>query len=344
MDHFSDPFPATFPYDLEELNPSEHVPGLFEPSPEPSTSRGFVSENLSSLSLSSPGLLQSPSEALTPQQPPLFEPSPEPSTSRGFVSKNLSPPSLTSALTLQHADLSQSINLPSSGESLHGGTVSFEHLLLEKLKQTVSVKSGRRRICVGAEVITSKEVIARKIEEENERENKLKKKSSGKKKNVDENNNDKKKDQSKNKQRKVKSKKQGSKAEYGNEESEEDDFNPESSDDDFNIEQEIQDVEAETIFLASVQNRRPALNDWVLVKFPLKKGNKMYVGQISGIDPCLEVRFARKKRGVEVFCWPQAEDISMVSEKEILRFLPPPNVDKRGKFRFEVSFDGLKIE
>ncbi|KAF6216549.1 hypothetical protein GE061_000892 [Apolygus lucorum] len=252
---------------------------------------------------------------------PVSTSSPKPSTSTEFVHD---PPQSVSHFS--EAPLpSTSRMLSTSGDFL--GAVSFEHLLLEKLRQTVPAKSARKRICPGAEVITSKEVIERKLEEESKKlanETKMRKKQSlGTKKNEDENNNEKKDGKTeKSKQRQLKSKKERKK-EASDEESEDDVFSPvSSSDEDFDMEEEVQEDEEEHVFLNSIQNQKPSPKDWVMVKFSLNRGIKIYVGQVIGIDPCLEVRFARKKRGDDIFYWPQAEDKSMGILRALVTMFP----------------------
>ncbi|KAF6199365.1 hypothetical protein GE061_007391 [Apolygus lucorum] len=264
--------------------------------------------------------------------------------------------------------------IPSVGLGPVGGR-TFEELLLQQVKQMPLSKLGRKKVCPGAEVITSQEAIERRVEEGNN-----KKKSAPKKRKMEESRehdvastsstlgedtaelpkgqlmnkkgmktkprrNQMKKKGEKQKKDIKKKKKDGKLESTDDEESDNYDSEMNTSDsEDYDFEKETQEVEEEEDFVLSIQKQLPSTGDWVLVKFPTKKSNKIYIGQVAGVDPCLEVKFARKKGNNSVFYWPAVEDRSIVRQDEILKFLPSPAVDKRGRFSFGLTFDGFKIE
>ncbi|XP_021373258.1 protein app1-like [Mizuhopecten yessoensis] len=78
---------------------------------------------------------------------------------------------------------------------------------------------------------------------------------------------------------------------------------------------------------------KPQLDDYVEVAFPVsgkKKQTQLFFGQIVNLDP-LTVKFLRKTDKTGFFVWPRREDVSEVEEKEIMRVLPLPTLEGRGK-------------
>lgn len=94
-------------------------------------------------------------------------------------------------------------------------------------------------------------------------------------------------------------------------------------------------------------NRKPSIDDWLLVKFEGEKMCKYFVGQVTGIEEDgLSVKFARKLDGSR-FNWPPVEDISIISEDRIEMLLRPPIIntknDRLTSFVFRTGFHGLAV-
>ncbi|KAB0790628.1 hypothetical protein PPYR_14930, partial [Photinus pyralis] len=167
-------------------------------------------------------------------------------------------------------------------------STSFEDLLLSRIKRGSTEKPKRKRICEGAEIITSEEVKQKLIEQE----------------------------ESKKREKRKKKTKKGNEDENENESLHEDqhteiEFADSSGDEDLisMIEQSNQ-LEMDTRFHEKrVEDRE--IGDWVLVQFCTKKTKKHYVGEITslGLEPL--IRFLRKKKtlpSATVFVAPSAED------------------------------------
>lgn len=217
--------------------------------------------------------------------------------------------------------------------------MSFEEVLLEYVKQAPRITKKRKKICGGAEIITSEEALVKLHGIETEKRKK-KNVGGGKRKIAAQANITKRTGRINNKD-----------AEGSSEESEDGrDFPRSGSDsDEFNFEEELREAEEETQFLDVVSKpvAQAAFNDWVLVKL-LLHGNrasnyKMYVGQVTEDVNCLEVKFGRRIGSTSTFHWPSTEDKSIIRGDEIVSFLPPPAFDRRGKFTFPMSFASYNV-
>lgn len=200
---------------------------------------------------------------------------------------------------------------------------SFENILLQQLKRTpIPAKSSRKRICTGAEVITSLEAVVKLKEQAN----KLKKpeKSTTKDKEV----------------KKIK-KRQVYEEETDEDSYEEMEVNSSGSDDDLNLEDEVTDFREEEEFIKYLEKdpQELKIGDWILVKFATKKLFKFYVGQLTAVEPCLEAKFARRSGSSSQFHWPDTTDVSIIRRDEIEHCLPAPIIHKRGHFQFNITFE-----
>lgn len=203
--------------------------------------------------------------------------------------------------------------------------VSFEDLLLEKVKQASKLSTKRKRVCRGAEVITSLEAINKLRKEIKEKEQeKLRKKEEQK-------------------QKKERSVKKYDRHEKSSEE--EDDISEQDVSSDSELEDEQEIIEQRNFEKLITKNITDAeVKDWIIVKFICKKSVKMFVAQIiEKEDAFFEAKFARRIRSSSTFHWPEIEDTSIVLFDEVFKLLPPPKFDKRGKFTFDVSFGDYNI-
>lgn len=83
------------------------------------------------------------------------------------------------------------------------------------------------------------------------------------------------------------------------------------------------------------------VNKWVLVQYATKKTIRHYVGQIiEKMEEEWKIKFARFSKGM--FIWPQEEDTDSIREEDIVRILPQPTTDRRGRFSFSIDFSGVK--
>ena len=71
-----------------------------------------------------------------------------------------------------------------------------------------------------------------------------------------------------------------------------------------------------------------AVGSWILVKYSTKKTLRYYVGQIlEERDEMIKVKFLRRKGNY--FIWPTVEDISSITEDDVVRVLPAPKTKRR---------------
>ncbi|XP_063226844.1 uncharacterized protein LOC134533298 [Bacillus rossius redtenbacheri] len=193
---------------------------------------------------------------------------------------------------------------------------TFEEILLEQMKHVPRKTTTRKRICKGAEVITSEEAFKRMKEAES-----------------------KKKDSENQRKRKQMT------LQYEESESEDDPLDITYSSEECDLDQERRETEEETHFIKEISKdlKNLCVDGWVIVKFSGKKTWKMYVGQITMREPCLEAKFARRIRSTSSFSWPDVEDRSTILFEDIIKFLPSSVIDKRGKLKFDVSFDSYNV-
>ena len=123
-------------------------------------------------------------------------------------------------------------------------------------------------------------------------------------------------------------------------------LNEEISDDDIQVECDESELEDE---VTEMQNENDfvvhtvTVADWTVVGFANKKTNKMYVGQLTEKSSCLKAKFCRRIGTTSTFHWPNVEDRSIIQPDEILKCLPPPVIDKRGKIKFDILFDSYNV-
>jgi len=60
--------------------------------------------------------------------------------------------------------------------------------------------------------------------------------------------------------------------------------------------------------------------------------------QLTSIQLCLEAKFARRSGSSSQFHWPNNSDVSVITEEQIHKNLPAPNIQKRGHFTFSLTF------
>lgn len=117
-----------------------------------------------------------------------------------------------------------------------------------------------------------------------------------------------------------------------------------SDSDDYDLNDELTEKAEDNDFMDIISNDVSALkvNDWIIAKFSSKRKVFMYVAQVIEITPCIEVKFARRVGKSSTFHWPNVEDTSTLNTDEVFKQLPVPIFDKRGRFKFSVSFDSYK--
>lgn len=90
------------------------------------------------------------------------------------------------------------------------------------------------------------------------------------------------------------------------------------------------------------------VNDWVLVKFSTKTRVTHFVGIIRSIteekDPV--VQFVRKvpNKKISIFQFPENEDISLITDEDIVKILPQPTLGRRGEVVFNVQFSSYNVQ
>ncbi|XP_068083401.1 uncharacterized protein [Anabrus simplex] len=200
---------------------------------------------------------------------------------------------------------------------------SFEELLLQTVKQ-IPQDTGkrRRRVAVGAEVITSVEVALRRqalIEEGCKAKTTRKRKSPA------------------NKKQQLQSDSEESAVSIPSSRSP----TPDISELQNEIIEEEENERRDTELCSSIVDA----GKWVIVKFATKKTCKHYIGRIivKNEEDCSVVTFARKVASRPTFIWPEIEDICEVSDSDILMVLPEPSIGRRGEFSFGVSFSTFNI-
>jgi hypothetical protein len=89
---------------------------------------------------------------------------------------------------------------------------------------------------------------------------------------------------------------------------------------------------------------------WVLVKYKTKRDTLLhYVGLIYGKNHSCgkgegnwNIKFVKYKDGH--FVWPAIEDTDTIDEEDVVRVLPVPSTDRRGeKLEFSINIDELKL-
>lgn len=200
--------------------------------------------------------------------------------------------------------------------------VSFESLLLETIKTTTnqnkSIKTPKRKVCVGSEIITSEGVLQR-LKEKDETKKPLNKK-------------------------KIRTEEI---IETSSDEEEMQELEESEEERDGNILEEFENMEGELDIIKDVSEI--ALNDWALVQFASKKCIKHFIGQIVTVENGdIHIKYARKSntffKKKSVFTFPIVEDCYVTAKQDIVSILPPPNIGRRGEICFSVSFDNYNIQ
>lgn len=218
---------------------------------------------------------------------------------------------------------SLSLNLVSPGTSFllqkdppSSQKKSFDEFLLEKVKQIPNIKTGRKRVCTGAEIITSVEGMEKIATKIKEKEDSTKSKTKQKKSSIP-----------------------------AAVESDDDDEIIQDESDEYDICDELEEKEEEDHFMELMNANFKTLNvnDWIIVKLSSKKATKMYVAQITEKEPCFCVKFTRRIGSSSSFHWPNVEDTSIIDPNEVYKVLPSPIIDKRGRITFSVCFDSYNL-
>lgn len=83
---------------------------------------------------------------------------------------------------------------------------------------------------------------------------------------------------------------------------------------------------------------------WVLFAFHTKTTIKHYVGKITTITNGIPTaKILRRVKSSSMFVWPQEDDFSEVQTEDIVVVLTTPTEQKRGRYTFSVSFDGINV-
>lgn len=189
---------------------------------------------------------------------------------------------------------------------------SFEDILLRTVQQySTTVKEKKKRVCLGAEVITQAEVLQRiqkAVESKRTSAPGSFKRQSSKLKTL---------------------KFDDSSSDESLEEpmytEDKDDMDPE----DFGNDEDVCDTEIE-------------IGCWVLVKYPTKKAVKHFVAQVLGKEEeGWNLKFTEYKQ--EKFKWPIEMDTDVMNDQDIIRVLPDPILGRRGNFIFNVDFSGFNL-
>lgn len=98
-----------------------------------------------------------------------------------------------------------------------------------------------------------------------------------------------------------------------------------------------------------VIERVKKVGDYVLVKFCTKHSVKHFVGIVESIEEDSEnaiVRFLRKvpNKKISIFTYPENEDVSVVTDADIIKVLPEPKMGRRGELVFSVQFSSFNIQ
>lgn len=117
----------------------------------------------------------------------------------------------------------------------------------------------------------------------------------------------------------------------------------ESEDEDFltMIEIENQEIEEENDIGKALK-----IGDWVIVRFCTKKTNKYFIDQITNFNDEPEVRFAKtisQNKFATICVFPEIDDVSEVSQENIVSVLPQPQIARRGAFHFSISFTNYNL-
>lgn len=87
---------------------------------------------------------------------------------------------------------------------------------------------------------------------------------------------------------------------------------------------------------------KPKVDDYVVVAFPTRKNKRHYVGRIVEFkDNDYIIKFLRI-RNPYIFTFPNVDDISLVSEEDIVKRLKPPRIKCRGMHEFDTDLSCFK--
>ncbi|GBO05436.1 hypothetical protein AVEN_254753-1 [Araneus ventricosus] len=94
-------------------------------------------------------------------------------------------------------------------------------------------------------------------------------------------------------------------------------------------------------------NKKPAIDDWIMVKYKGKETTKRFIGQILNIsEDGLSIKFALTVADSK-FKLPPNDDISFIDENQTEVILPPPNITTKNdhitSFVSTAGFEGLFV-
>lgn len=89
------------------------------------------------------------------------------------------------------------------------------------------------------------------------------------------------------------------------------------------------------------------INDYLLVRFNLKKTTKYYIGVVQSVNcDSIHVKFLRKQRdatatkgNTNYFVFPLVEDVAEIGKEDIEMTLPAPRIDKRNHYFFNIDLE-----
>ena len=240
---------------------------------------------------------------------------------------------------------------PSISSLIGTELVSFESILLKSLRTSSNIapqaKKPKRKVCYGAEVITSEGVLKRLAEKDKslrKSSNKIKRSQNDLlNKAIDESTNENNKPI--NNKRKIKKR---SMIEIESTSEEDGDLSANSGNELYS--DEFEDYEQEEADLHTLGRNIGdiAIDDWILVKFIGKRSVKHYVAKIINVyNNEINVKFVRKSMFFmkkSIFVFPDIDDCSIVSLSDIIALLPNPKVGRRGEISFEVSFAMYNVQ
>ena len=194
--------------------------------------------------------------------------------------------------------------------------VGFEDLLLKKIDLGKKSTLKKRKISMGADIITREDFL--KKLKQNEQNKILKKSKQGR----------------------------GKISDSSSEESELEAIVEEGSSDydGVNTLQELVALESNSLEDDDPTVMEMAIGSWVIVTYSTKKTLKRYVGKVLQItNETVEVKFVKKYTNY-LFIWPNTDDVDTVDISDIYKVIPAPTEGRRGQLNFSLSFDGLNVE
>lgn len=85
------------------------------------------------------------------------------------------------------------------------------------------------------------------------------------------------------------------------------------------------------------------VGSWIIATYATKKTIRHFLGKVLEVlDGTVKATFLRKKG--EYFIWPNVPDLDTIRTEDVLRVIPPPIEERRGRLRFSLQFDGLSVQ